>query len=361
MSRPRRPTVSAPPPEAALPPATTLEVRLLWLPEAMPGTLFAAVDVLRAMQVLHQLRRPQAPPRLRWRVVNTAGRRLSLPWLPGASQRPFRQATQQLMVLPGLAVQDAPHLGELMARHAGALRLVQQHVARGGWLAVVFNGLVLPARLGLLDGHRLPAPWPYQSWLAREHPGCDFSGREPIGSAGRVLACVTPELATAMMLRAMAELLDPDLAQAGAQVLLHQPQRQQMAPALAREQWLVKTSDSPVQRATEWMQAHLEQPYALKDVAEATAASPRTLLRQFRLVTGRTPLQVLHGLRIDRAKLLLETTLHGLDAIATACGYADTASLRRLFRRETGVSMSAWRERHTLRARRPHWRVRQAR
>jgi transcriptional regulator GlxA family with amidase domain len=56
-------------------------------------------------------------------------------------------------------------------------------------------------------------------------------------------------------------------------------------------------------------------------VAEAAASSERTLLRHCHAATGRTPLEHLQGLRVERAKLLLETTLHGLgDAIAEACG-----------------------------------------
>lgn len=340
-------TASPPTPEPGLP---ALDVRLLWLPEAMPGTLFAALDVLRTAAVLHRLRRPGQPLPLRWRVVDGAGRRIALPWLPeaaaaGRRRAPFSGtgATDELLVLPGLGADDAPHLGELMARHGSALRLVQQHMARGGWLATCFSAVVLPAHLGLLDGQRVNAPWPYLSWLQREYPRADFGAAEPLVQAGRVFCWVAPELATAGMIQVLRALLDADLADAAAQVLQHRPERQALAPTLAQQQWL---------------QQHVERPYFLKDVATAAAASERTLLRQFRLVAGQTPLQYLQGLRIARAQLLLETTLHGHDAIAAACGYADTTSLRRLFKQATGLSLSDWRARHTLRARRPHWKAR---
>ncbi|HBO83258.1 MAG TPA: AraC family transcriptional regulator, partial [Cupriavidus sp.] len=43
-------------------PATTsnhpLHVKLLWLPDAMPGTLFGALDVLRTAAGVAQLQRP---------------------------------------------------------------------------------------------------------------------------------------------------------------------------------------------------------------------------------------------------------------------------------------------------------------
>lgn len=342
-------------------PEPLLDVRLLWLADAMPGSLFAAIDVLRTALTLHRLRRPQDDPPLRWRVIGANGRGIAHPFGStdtGAARR--RRASQALVVVPGFVVDDAPHLGEIVARSGTALKLLQQHTADGGWIAACSTGLVLPLQLGLLDGERIAAPWPFQSWLARAHPRADFGSTEALFQRGTVFGCVAPALVSELMLRTLGQLLDPDIAQACAQVLLHQPERQRIAPTLVQRRWLARTSDSPVVRAQQWLEQHLEQPYRLKDLAIAAASSERTLLRHFRLATGLTPLEHLHQLRIERAKLLLETTLHGIDAIAEACGYADTASMRRLFQRATGQTMSAWRERHALRSRRPHWRVRRA-
>ena len=352
---------SSPPRSTAGEPALAgLDVRLVWVPEATPGTLFMTAEVLGCAAMLHRLRRPNAPPLLRWRVVSPGGRAIAHPFTPAGRPPARLGGARSLLVVPALAAEDAPHLGEIVQRHPALLRLLSQQVAAGGFVAACFNGVVWPAAAGLLDGQRVGAPWPYQSWLARAWPRCDFSATDPVARHGPVFLGMAPALAVELTLRVLAELVDADLAATCAQVMLHQPGRQHMAPALVERQWLVRTADSPVHRAMQWLQRNLERPYRLKDVAEAAAASERTLLRHFRAATGQTPLEHLQGLRIERAKLLLETTLHGLDAVAEACGYADTASMRRLFKRATGVAMSDWRERHTLRAPHAHWRVRKA-
>jgi hypothetical protein len=74
-------------------------------------------------------------------------------------------------------------------------------------------------------------------------------------------------------------------------------------------------------------------------------------------VTGRTPLDYLHMLRVERARMLLEVTLHGTQAIAEACGYSDAAAFRRLFARAMQMSMSEYRQRFALRTRRRYWRM----
>ena len=105
------------------------------------------------------------------------------------------------------------------------------------------------------------------------------------------------------------------------------------------------------------LQAHVGEPYRLRAVAEAAAVSERTLLRHFRQVTGRTPLDYLHMLRVERARMLLEVTLHGTQSIAEACGYSDAAAFRRLFARAMQMSMSEYRQRFALRTRRRYWRM----
>jgi transcriptional regulator GlxA family with amidase domain len=142
-----------------------------------------------------------------------------------------------------------------------------------------------------------------------------------------------------------------------ANILLHQPQRQQMAPELARQKWLAPTSDSPVYRAMQWLQDHLGETYQLAALSHAAATSERTLLRHFKNVVGMTPLDYLHGLRVERAKMLLEVSLHNMHTIATACGYVNATSFRRLFHSVTGVNPSEYRARFRLRSHRPRWKV----
>jgi transcriptional regulator GlxA family with amidase domain len=352
------------PHRATLPTRPPLHVQLLWLPQALPGTVFAALDVLRAVAHVAQLQRPGQPHGLSWQVVSAAGRVLPSAFSPPSGRRPPRLApSRSLLFVPAIAADNAPHLGETVSRASAALRLVERHAAAGGWIAACSSGITLLAEAGLLDGLRVATPWVYQSWLTRRYPRVDFSAGADseadagMGATGRLFTCVAPALMTEFMLRVLGHVHDPDLAQAASQVLLHQPLRQQLTPTLVASQWITKTSDSPVYRAMQWLQAHVDQPYRLAPVAQAAAASERTLLRHFRQVTGMTPLDYLHQLRIERAKMLLEVTLHGIPGIAEACGYSDTASFRRLFQRKTGMSLSEYRNRYALRSRRAHWRV----
>jgi len=70
---------------------------------------------------------------------------------------------------------------------------------------------------------------------------------------------------------------------------------------------------------------------------------------------GQTPLQYLHRQRIIRAKVLLETTYLPIEQIAQACGYTDTGSFRRVFKKIAGALPAHYREKNRLRTSRHRW------
>jgi transcriptional regulator GlxA family with amidase domain len=79
-------------------------------------------------------------------------------------------------------------------------------------------------------------------------------------------------------------------------------------------------------------------------MAERAGLNIRTLSRRFRAATGSTPIDYVHALRVEAAKLMLEDDKEFIDDIALAIGYADPASFRRLFRRYVGLTPAAYRK-----------------
>lgn len=337
-----------------------LDVQLLWLPEAMPGNLFAATDVLHAAAGILHLRNPRRSAPLSWRIITPPG--VEPPFSASAMAQYQQPAPsplppgRTLIIVPGLSARSAPHLGEIAERHPDALALLHEHALRGGLLAACYTGMVFPARLGLLNGVRCAPPWAYQSWLKKQCPAIDFSTDEAMSFHDRIYTCTAPALQTEFVATLLGRLFDPDLQDGCLQVLDYQQRRQQITGELSGA-WLTPTADSPVYRATQWLQSNLEQPYNLQKLAEVAATSERTLLRHFQQAAGMTPLAYLHQLRVERAKVMMEISLHNFHTIASACGYADAGSFRRLFQQATGMNPSSYRQRFALRARRQHWKV----
>jgi transcriptional regulator GlxA family with amidase domain len=95
-------------------------------------------------------------------------------------------------------------------------------------------------------------------------------------------------------------------------------------------------SDPIVERFDRWVREHLDMAIALDDAADALATSKRTLTRRLNEVLGKTPVEYIQDLRIERAVHLLKTSKDSVERIAEQVGYADGVTLRTLLRRRLG-------------------------
>jgi AraC family transcriptional regulator len=96
-------------------------------------------------------------------------------------------------------------------------------------------------------------------------------------------------------------------------------------------------------RATDFIEAHLEKPLTLADLAAATGLSATHFARRFRQTTGTAPHQFLVRARVERAKRLLSQSDLAIAQIAFSCGFAHQEHLTRIFRRCTGATPAAFR------------------
>lgn len=93
------------------------------------------------------------------------------------------------------------------------------------------------------------------------------------------------------------------------------------------------------------MEATLDAPHALGDLAREVGLSPYHFLRVFTAVTGVTPHQWLLRSRLRRAAGLLAATRRPITAIALDVGFQDLSNFIRTFRTELGVSPRQYRQR----------------
>jgi transcriptional regulator GlxA family with amidase domain len=94
----------------------------------------------------------------------------------------------------------------------------------------------------------------------------------------------------------------------------------------------------PVERAMVWARSNLDRPLSLDDWAAQASMSQRTFTRHFRARTGVSGRQWLLHQRLDRARVLLETTDLGIERIAADSGFGSSAALRHHFRTVLGTT-----------------------
>jgi transcriptional regulator GlxA family with amidase domain len=235
------------------------------------------------------------------------------------------------------------------ARAAGAderliswLRLAARRSRR---VCSVCTGAFLLARAGLLEGRRATTHWSACAALARTYPSLEVQPDPIFVRDGNVYTSAGVTAGIDLALALVEEDLGADAALAVARALvlfIRRPGGQaQFSSGLASQ----AAEEPSVRRIQEWIADNLDADLSVAALADRAFMSPRNFARVFAREVGATPAAYVSGLRLERARTLLETTPLQLDQVATECGFGTTETLRRVFGRALHVSPSDYRAR----------------
>ena len=108
---------------------------------------------------------------------------------------------------------------------------------------------------------------------------------------------------------------------------------------------ILAISDADVAAAVEFIKNHATRRITVRDVVSAAHVCRRVLERRFRRRLGRSILDEIHRVRIERAQELLVNTNMPVPEVAKAAGFRDGYHLWSTFRRKRGTSPASFRKR----------------
>ena len=328
-----------------------LRLGILALDGCMLSSIASASDSLRIAQTLSDIRYPNSGMRLETVVFGARGQdrvRTSV-GLELSGLLPVPEDID-LLLLPGLLHHSAQDLIDRVVLLQPEMALIRAMHLRGVPMAGTCSGSFLLAETGLLDGHRATCSWWLASAFRDRYPNvrleADAMVVEDAGFLTAGGACSLQSLMMQLIGRAGGE----ELAQQTSRMLLIDTERQSQAPYVSQA-LIERPRNSLSEKAEHFLQHALHQEVSVTQLAEHCGTSERSLLRHFRSHHGITPVAHIQHLRVERAKALLETTHLSFDEIVERCGYSDSASFRKLFKRATAITPGDYRERYRLR---PH-------
>jgi transcriptional regulator GlxA family with amidase domain len=113
--------------------------------------------------------------------------------------------------------------------------------------------------------------------------------------------------------------------------------------AMARR---VRTGDAVIRDCLAWIGDNYATSNPVTAMTERSGLTRRTFARRFQAATGHRPIDYVHALRIEGARLFLETGRGGVDDVGFSVGYEDPTFFRRLFKRTTGMTPAAYRRKY---------------
>ncbi|HUP85299.1 MAG TPA: helix-turn-helix domain-containing protein [Acidimicrobiales bacterium] len=101
----------------------------------------------------------------------------------------------------------------------------------------------------------------------------------------------------------------------------------------------------PIREVQRWIVAHPDGDCSVEALAARAAMSPRNFARAFNSELGATPARWVEEVRVDAARLFLESSHRSVESVAAATGFSSAETLRRAFVHRLHVSPSDYRKR----------------
>ena len=202
-------------------------------------------------------------------------------------------------------------------------------------LGSICTGAIALAEAGLLDGRRATTHWAHVPAFRKAYPNVKveedriFINDGHLWTAAGMSACV--DLALALVEND----LGADIARKVARQLVVYHRRSGGQSQFSVMLELAPKTDR-IQAALNYAKQNLKSALSVEELASAANLSPRQFSRVFHAETGQSPAKAIENLRVESARLMMETGRHSIDVVATDTGFGDRERMRRAFIRAFG-------------------------
>jgi transcriptional regulator GlxA family with amidase domain len=248
--------------------------------------------------------------------------------------QPFGRAAYDTLVVGGQL--------EPQPSSSATLRYLRRKAVSTRRVASICTAAFILGEAGLLDGRRVTTHWQFARALQAGHPQAQVEDDHIFVEDRGIWTSAGMSAGIDMALGMLDADYGPELARGVAQMLVVYHRRaggqRQHSALLALD-----AKSDRVQDALDFARRNLKQPLTVEQLADAAHLSPRQFSRIFCAETGESPGRAVEGLRVEAARLLLETTLHPIDVISRETGFHDPDRMRRAFLRRLGQPPSVLR------------------
>lgn len=237
---------------------------------------------------------------------------------------------------------------EWMHRYAKLLPWLVAQYEQGALVAGVCRGVAFLAEAGLLDGRPATTHWGVAEEFRRRYPKVDWRTDMLITEDAGLFCGGGVNAATDLSLYLVERLCGHEIAiECSKALLLDMPRLHQSGYAilpLARPH-----TDAKVRPLEDYLQANFQRDVPIEELAQIAGMSARNLIRRFKAATGYLPGNYLQMVRVAAARQMLEDGATSVQRVGISVGYEDTTFFRRIFKRYSGMTPAAYRERFRLR------------
>jgi transcriptional regulator GlxA family with amidase domain len=217
----------------------------------------------------------------------------------------------------------------------GLLDYVREATNNCRRIAAVCTGGFVLAEAGLLDGKRATTHWMHADEFRRQYPKVLVDEDRIFVVDGQIWTSAGMTAGVDLALAMVEKDFGLETARAVARKLVVHQRRgggQSQFSALLE----LDAKSDRVQMALTYAREHLSEDLSVETLADVARLSPRQFSRLFRQETRQSPAKAVERLRVDAARVMMETSRHPIEVIARETGFGDRERMRQAFIRAFG-------------------------
>lgn len=251
-------------------------------------------------------------------------------------------AQTDVVIVPALAHED---IEGVVARNEEAVNWILRQYRKGAEVASICTGAFLLAATGLLEGRSCSTHWNAAAKFREMFPGVNLQTDRLITDEYGIYTNGGAFSFLNLMLYLVEKYYDRGTAIVCAKVFQVDIDRNSQSPfTIFNGQ--KSHSDDVVLQAQAFLENHLDAKVNMDTLAGSLSVSRRNFDRRFLKATGNTPVEYQQRVKVEMAKKSLETGRKTVNEVMYETGYSDVKAFRDLFRKITGLSPQAYRNKY---------------
>ncbi len=247
-----------------------------------------------------------------------------------------------LIIIPALSG-DMQHALEL---NADLILWIRRQQAQGAEVVSLCVGAFLLAATGLLNGKACSTHWVAANEFRAMFPAVALVDGSIITEQNGVYSSGGATSYWNLLLYLVEKFADRTMAIRVAKYLAIDMDRSSQS-AFMMFQGQKAHHDEVVKNIQNYIEANVADKLTIDDLADAFAIGRRSLERRFKKITNNTVAEYIQRVKIEAAKNQLEPGVKNVNEIMYNVGYTDTKAFRATFKKITGLSPIAYRDKYT--------------
>jgi transcriptional regulator GlxA family with amidase domain len=222
--------------------------------------------------------------------------------------------------------------------------IIKQH-RNGAEVASLCMGAFLLASTGLLKGKQCATHWMAAGQFRQMFPDVELvtekiiTDEQGIYSSGGAFSYLN------LILYLIEKYAGREMAVLSSKVFAIEMERSSQSPFIIFQGQKDHTDD-PIKKAQDFIENNYQEKITVEQIASMFALGRRNLERRFKKATANTVVEYIQRVKIEAAKMSLESSRENVNEVMYNVGYTDTKAFRSTFKRITGLSPMEYRNKY---------------